>query len=542
MRLILSSFIMMVGFWVFAQGEVTSKEVIIEKDKKIVLPRAEKLTPGLEATEVKRDTVRLRFSRLQPNFNISPYASNLGPSAFPRDAWKLPYQNYVKAGYGNYGSPLLGMYYGQEKKEFIWGAWFHHESSATGAVRKKESGTGRTYADFFGTLRSDKWSITPSLAWQLDTYKFYGREENDDIADDSKYNLNAIRFGADVTSIGKSNLKLDFRPVYRSTGQRGGGNILNKEGYFDISSSASYKIDSTFRVGADVQAGIIKFESDNSINRNFTRVSPWVSFTKDKITIKAGVQVAASNDTIVSGTSSYFYPDMMVEWGGLPGWTVYGKVDGELRPVTFSSLSQENFFLDDSLTMAHENVKMRISGGIRGAITSKVFVHTGVSVSRIQYMSFFVPAAYDTSRFVTAVDTETNSVFNWFGMLSWQPSGQTEFSVRTDVTGFTINGFDEAWYRPTFQLTMSVYQQIAERIGVRVNLVSLSGIRAPKPVTYEMVKLDPIFDLGITGQYKVNDRIGAFVEMQNLFSQNYQRYLNYPMRGAMIRVGAMYRF
>ena len=258
--------------------------------------------------------------------------------------------------------------------------------------------------------------------------------------------------------------------------------------------------------------------------------------------IKAGVQIATTNDTIISGTKSFFYPDLSAEWSGLPGFAIYGAFTGELNPVTFGSLTSQNLFLDDSLVMAHENVKTKVTGGIRGTITSKLFFNTGVSVSSVENMSFFVPSASDSARFVIAVDPEPITVFNWYGHLNWQAGSGSHVGVRTDVFSYGTNTFEKAWNMPNFRLTADWNQKYGEKWSSQVTLSSLAGMKAAAPVDAEVVALDAIFDMTLEGNYQINDQFAAFALFQNIVGGTYQRYLNYPVRGISFKLGAIYRF
>ena len=525
-------------------GEVSSEEIIIEKNKEIVLPRADKLFLPIGAQDITKDSIRLRFNLLSPQFNISPFAPRLTPHGYSVPSDKLAYQNFFKAGIGSYGSPLLSGYVGQETKQMNWGAFLHHESFGTGSVRGKESGSSSSLVDVFATFQNKKWAFTPSVGWQSDGFRFYGYGEDDTRISTDKSAVDRIRLGGTLEEIGADDWTLSVTPTFKTTTQNAAGNVPSSaERYFDFLAEATYAFDSTLNAGVNLQMGAITFDSEATIKRNFVKVNPWVGIKRSSLYIKAGVEIATTNDTIISGTKSFFYPDISVAWSGLPGWTVYGGLSGELKPVTFSSISQENVFMDDSLVMAHENIKSKISGGIRGAITSKLFLNTGIGLSSVENMSFFMPSAFDSARFILAVDPESIAVFNWFGNLNFQPSANTYLNFGMDVYSYGgLDTFAEAWYKPSYKLTVDWFQRYSDKISSQVRLTSLGGIKAPTPITLDAQTLDPILDLSLEGTYKINDRAEGFVQLQNLFGKEYERFLNYPNRGLSFKIGALYRF
>ena len=193
--------------------------------------------------------------------------------------------------------------------------------------------------------------------------------------------------------------------------------------------------------------------------------------------------------------------------------------------------------------MAHENIKSKIGGGIRGAITSKFFLNTGINLSSIENMSFFMPSANDSARFILAVDPGSVTVFNWFGNLNYQPSGSTYLSFGAEVYSYGgLDTFDEAWYKPGYKISVNWFQRYSDKISTQVRLTSLGGIKAPSPITDFAQTLDPIVDLSLEGTYKINERAEAFLQLSNLLGKEYERFLNYPNRGVSFKIGALYRF
>jgi outer membrane receptor protein involved in Fe transport len=42
--------------------------------------------------------------------------------------------------------------------------------------------------------------------------------------------------------------------------------------------------------------------------------------------------------------------------------------------------------------------------------------------------------------------------------------------------------------------------------------------------------------------YRINDQFTVFAKGNNLFNQDYQRYLNFPVQGVQVLAGATYQF
>jgi outer membrane receptor protein involved in Fe transport len=58
----------------------------------------------------------------------------------------------------------------------------------------------------------------------------------------------------------------------------------------------------------------------------------------------------------------------------------------------------------------------------------------------------------------------------------------------------------------------------------------------------EEVKLDGYVDLNAHVNYKHSDRLTFFLKGNNLASQNYQKWIGFPVQGVQVLLGANFKF
>ena len=58
----------------------------------------------------------------------------------------------------------------------------------------------------------------------------------------------------------------------------------------------------------------------------------------------------------------------------------------------------------------------------------------------------------------------------------------------------------------------------------------------------QQVTLDGFFDANAHVGYHINDRLSVYAKANNMASQNYERWLNYPVQGFQALAGATYKF
>ena len=97
------------------------------------------------------------------------------------------------------------------------------------------------------------------------------------------------------------------------------------------------------------------------------------------------------------------------------------------------------------------------------------------------------------------------------------------------------------WHLPTTELTVRANYLAKEKVLLKLGFFYLDGIYAFDSGLRE-VQLDPIVDLSLGIDYLVSERFSVFGDFNNLLGKNYQRYLNYPVKGFNFIAGASYSF
>ena len=57
-----------------------------------------------------------------------------------------------------------------------------------------------------------------------------------------------------------------------------------------------------------------------------------------------------------------------------------------------------------------------------------------------------------------------------------------------------------------------------------------------------IISLKSYFDANAHLGYKYNERLTCFLKLNNIANQNYEKWLNYPVQGFQVLVGANYKF
>jgi hypothetical protein len=83
---------------------------------------------------------------------------------------------------------------------------------------------------------------------------------------------------------------------------------------------------------------------------------------------------------------------------------------------------------------------------------------------------------------------------------------------------------------------------ISGKFLLDVNLISQGGMKAFDPVADARVELDPAFDLNIRTEYLFSEKVSIFAQFNNLTSNKYPVFFNYPVRGFQVLGGFTWSF
>ena len=529
-------------------GEIEDAQIIIEKDKPLTLPKAGRNYQKTEVLPISSDTVTLRFNLSQPSFEFSPFNYRLQTKPYQVNAEDSRNPNYVKAGFGNYLSPLIEGYMGQQISQGSVGAWVSHESFAKGPVNEEKSAYGRSDMLLNAVLEGASVVILPSFFYEREAYYFYGYQEPtflnpgdlNPITD--KVSANHFTLSSVFRSVEDSDVSFAIKPgmSFTNIGVKG-LEAFNKESHFSLQGSSDYEINSTLRAGAEVGYSYLAYQSGQlSQKRNVFDITPYIRFGQEKMDIKAGVTLALGSDS-ASSTQLFVYPDLSAKYHLNDHLGIYAELSGGLTSMSLNNARLANRYLDDSLTLRNENEKISLHTGLQFLFLENLMLQPFIRYSLTQQKALMAPAIGDSSRFLLTYDQGNFGQVD-LGVLVKYITNRTSITAEMTFSGYQTDEVLEAWYLPAAQVNLKVEQAIGEALRLNAGILILDGIKGQESNATGVNVLPAIVDIGVGGNYAFSEAFSGFVEVKNLLGVEYQRYLNYPSRGLTGKLGFIYRF
>jgi hypothetical protein len=549
------------------RGEVTDQEFIIRKDRILTVPTQPRMYEKLPI--LPQPTGLSDFT-----YYVSKYRLKLKPIELkPEAAQKIYrperldlYNGYVRAGYGNFDSPLLeARYMGTSVSDFNYAVQLNHQSFGKGPLLAEQSKESHTNAGFDGSYFANQFEVYGGLMWKQNSYQFYGidpilfSEPALEILPIKGTVQQSVEIKAgirDIEKIGPFSYdgQLSFRTFNDS--------YLAKEAQFGVKASGSYRpsTDWLAKVGVSFY-GTNPEDMTYSLSRTYLAIRPEVSYKYGEFDLTAGVNLIAENDSLEAKSSNlHVFPVLKASYHFAEEFGFFAEFSGDVNRNTYYSFVTENPYLGSSDQLLNTIQNYKIQGGIEGQFQGAFHYRAAVNVSRYNQLYFFVNnytnnlETTESEKFSVVYD-DKSTVYTINAEVGYKFSDIYQLNGRLDLNQYNLNTQAEAWHKPVWELRVNNQLTPIDRLLIQANLNFMGGIKARgndlndllgyeglSSGPFEVVNLKTIADLQLKADYGITDRISVFAEGNNILNGKNIRWLNYPVRGIQFVGGASFKF
>ncbi|WDO11401.1 TonB-dependent receptor [Flavobacterium sp. WW92] len=532
-----------------------------------------KETPTLE------DEDNTKKEEIKYNIFSFPVASTFTPAkgraaAVDKTKQEKLYKNYATLGVGNYGTLNAELFVTENlnRNEYV-GGMLRHLSSQGGIddILLDDKFYNTSLDLTYGNQQKDfSWNV--DAGYQHQVYNWYGLRNDfaNDLADpqDRQDLISSIdpqqtyqniyvggRFSAKESIFKEASLKFNhFSDAFGSSENR-----------FYVKPTVGFKVS-----GRKINANFIidylggSFEKDyfglTDISYGYTNIGVQPSFVyqQDDLTVNLGAGLFYSMDNENSDNKFFVYPQITATYRIVGDVMIaYAGAEGSLKQNSYRDLVQENFFVSPTLGIAPTDQKYDVYVGLKGKIANNVGFNIRGSYKNEDQKAMFLNNPYNNENanqegyaFGNSFNVVYDNVktISFFGELKADLSKNVSFGVSGTFNSYTTDDQAEAWNLPELQIAANLDFNITEKwyagtslffVGERKDVFSYTSLLRNE---LETVTLDSYFDLNAHVGYKYNDRLTAFLKGNNLTSQDYQKWLNYPVQGIQVMLGASYKF
>lgn len=564
---------------------IGSEEVTVVKSYNPSISDASKIkeTPSLDDDgNTKKETIKYSI------FSF-PVASTFAPLKGKAEGVEKTKQahlfdNYATLGFGNYKTLNAELFVNQDlsNTDYVGGMLRH--LSSQGGVNDVElaSNYSDTSVDLTYGTNLENFSFNFDLGYKNQIYNWYGLPKDfgslqtpqdrqniiNSINPQHVYNTFSLggRFGFKDSFINKADLKfIHFTDTFGTAENR----FYAKPSFqFEVGEEV---VKTDFIV--DYVGGTFdhNYEKNNlePIKYGYTNVGIAPSFVmlKDDWTLNLGAGIFYSLGSGNSKNALYVYPQVTASYKVVGDLMVfYAGAEGSLEQNSYQNFVDGNPFLSptigDNTTSGFikpTDKQYDIFAGLKGKLVNNVSYNIKASYLNERNKALYRSNDYNENNFTNATNEyyafgnsyqvvyDDMKTISFTGSLKASFSDNVTFSVGGSFYSFKNDIQQQAWNLPTVKIDSKLDVNITPKwfaglqvfyVGERMDLQSNTAIITPSTA----VTLPSYFDANAHLGYKYSDRLTAFLKGNNLGNQNYQKWLNYPVQGLQILVGANYKF
>ncbi len=307
------------------------------------------------------------------------------------------------------------------------------------------------------------------------------------------------------------------------------------------------------------------FFGTSSIKYGFTNfgIHPSIVVNKNNWAVNVGAAVFYSVDNENSSSKLFAYPQVNASLKVVGDFMIlYTGIEGSLDQNSYRDFSNENPFVSPTLAIAPTDKQFDFFAGLKGKLSNNVSYTLRGSVQNEKNKPLFVSNQFN----MFATNSESyqfgNSfgivyddikTMNLFGEIKADYTKNVSIGLNASYSRFFTTYQEEAWNLPNLKLGATINVNITKKwfaganvfyIGERKDLVYIQSMITIFPPAYypETTNLKSYFDANFNIGYNHSDRLTGFLKFNNIANQSYQKWMNYPVQGFQVVLGASYKF
>jgi hypothetical protein len=265
-------------------------------------------------------------------------------------------------------------------------------------------------------------------------------------------------------------------------------------------------------------------------------VNPYMMLGGDfwKMKLGVGITGAGSDSTFVG-----FFPKLDAHLNVFRKYIIlYGLIDGSYTRQTLHTLQQHNPFLMSHIQLADRRTPFQTKVGIKGAFSDHISYDLGMGYDLTHNAFFFLPDTLDFQRrgFIAAYDRLQTLSFT--AAMHYQLGEKLSVGIKGNYYVYTTDVQQEAWYRPNMDITLNARYNLGNKIIAAADIFfigSQQGARWARDLNNEAFvvahTINPLFDMNLSGTYRLNRNFSFFMRLNNLAAFRYNRFFDYPTFG-----------
>ena len=520
--------------------EIGGQKLELERNYRAQLPESTKrgVTPILPPIDT---------SARQQDYAVPPQVANVSyapPQLKPLGLKSAPkekvYNGHLKVG-GGVPSAIVGnLGYSYTADAFQATLWAQHLQASSQALENQafQRSQGRL-STIFGI--NDGHALETQIGYDRNRVHFYGydHEQARFEAERIRQQFQTIDVSTRLYNKERTDADLNYfvRPAYYNLKDSYGNTENGLQ--LELGGDKWFAEKHVFRMV--INTDFTTFQDIEKQHLNNIYLQPSFTFHTDVLKLKIGGNFVSNRDIF------HLYPDaeLSVSVAG-DGIQLFALANGDLRKNTFRSLSTYNPFLEirSGVSPLRNTDYRNYAAGVRGAASWISYSLQG-GFAQANNLALFQTRFTEIdnqslTRFEVVFDTVKMVQFQ--GSLKLTPIKNLVISGLLSQRFFTPTNQEKAWGIPGLEGTFSGEYRVLD---------GKAGVKASCFIADKISRLDAIgvagadgvlVDFNVGGNFRLGKYVGVFLDINNLFNNQRERWHMYPIFGTNILAGITARF
>ena len=315
-----------------------------------------------------------------------------------------------------------------------------------------------------------------------------------------------------------------------------------KENNLIFSASLTKKL-TNFNVGVNASTDFTTSKDLNySINNNIFKLNPYLKIEKEKLMLTAGINYVSE---FGSNQDTHIFPLANVDFRLIKNsLTVFANFGGDIDQTKLKDLSDINPYLNQNIVIKNKIKKFDGAAGFKGTIASIFGFKAMASYQTVENLPYFLNNIAQRQKFDVAYFGGNTNILDFSGELNITLSNALNLDSKISLRNYKNNTEENAWMLPKMVLNSNANYKITDKIKLTGDLLFQSETKAKiLTATNTNIKTIKAFaDFSLGASYQYNKKVSAFIKINNLLGNDYQRYAYYQNYGTNILGGLGYGF
>jgi hypothetical protein len=301
-----------------------------------------------------------------------------------------------------------------------------------------------------------------------------------------------------------------------------------------------------------IQDSILSLSDSGIVRKNtILDINPGIKSTllKNKLMIDAGFRVSVD---FAQETRAYFFPAITMQYALSSNQFVpFIALQGQAKQSSLTGFYQENQFVLPNLLIQNQINPYDIQLGFKGVAARKFSYGLSANFIKENNRAFFVTDTLISTgnKFTLVYDSLNHTKIE--GRLGYQADKKLAIDLIARYHSYEMFNEAKAWNLPQAEVILNASYNLFDKFLVKAGLDLSFGRYAKVYALGENVtelnnqfvyNLGSVIDGNLTLEYRYNKRLSAFIQLNNIASQRYLRFYNYPVMPISVFGGLTIKF